>query len=195
MSQRNSISIRLRSVLVGAFILIAYGVLISEVTDSPSVIMVSDVISGLAVIGIAVLMFPLFRKSGLGLSLVYLILKYAEGILMVAAGILYFFPSTRGFRDPIYENFHLYVFIVSGAIFYILLLRGKQVPGFISIWGLVGIASLSISTALSLAGRPADVLNNFLALIISNEVFLAIWLFIKDLKTTDAVAGTSEPAG
>jgi hypothetical protein len=179
-----------RSILVGAFILIAYGILVSTLTESPMVVMVADVVSGIAVIGIAVLMFPLFREHNQILSYCYLILKWVEGLLMVAAGGLYLNPPTQGFRDTVYNGIHLYVFIISGAIFYILLYRRRLIPRYISIWGMAGIGALAVSTLLTLVGRPLAFLDYFLVLIITNEVFLAIWLFIKGLDSTDTDFGT-----
>lgn len=48
----SDMSNKTRSIFVGVFILVAYGVLASELTDSKAIIMVADVISGLAVMGI-----------------------------------------------------------------------------------------------------------------------------------------------
>lgn len=182
MTKPNDMPAKLRANLVGAFILVAYGVLMSAVTDSPMVIMIADVISGAAVIGIAVLVFPLVREQRAVLSRSYLILKWIEGLLMIAAGILYLNPSTAEFRDYIYDGIHLYVFIISGALFYILLERGGLVPRFINIWGLAGIMALAVSTIFSLAGTPLAFLDWFLVLIITNEVFLAVWLFVKGFR-------------
>ena len=183
MKQSGTMSMRVRSALVGAFILIAYGILMSALTESPVIIMIADIISGLSVIGIAVLMFPLFRGSDRLLPPAYLVLKFAEGTLMIVGGIIYLDPSMQNLRDLLYEGIHLYVFIVSGAFFYILLLRSKPVPGFISIWGMAGIGALAISTIFKLIGSPQAFLDYFLILIITNEVFLAVWLFIKGFNT------------
>lgn len=81
------------------------------------------------------------------------------------------------------HRIHLYVFIVSGAFFYILLLRRKPVPGFISIWSIAGIGALAISTTFRLIGSRQAFPDYFLILIITNEVFLALWLFVKGFKT------------
>jgi hypothetical protein len=183
MKQSESMSMRVRSTLVGAFILIAYGILLSALTESTVIIMIADIISGLSVIGIAVLMFPLFRGSDRLLPPAYLAMKFVEGLLMIAGGIIYFNPTMQNLRDLIYDGIHLYVFIVSGAFFYILLLRCKPVPGFISIWGMAGIGALAISTIFRLVGNPQAFLDYFLILIITNEVFLALWLLIKGFKT------------
>lgn len=193
MGQTGTMSMRIRSSLVGAFILIAYGILVSTLTELTVVIMIADVISGISVIGIAVLMFPLFRGVDRLISSAYLALKFVEGILMAAGGILFLGQSTRGFRDSIYDGIHLYVFIVSGAFFYILLLSRKLVPGFISIWGMAGIGALALSTILKLIGQPQAFLDYFLVLIITNEVFLALWLFIKGLNTNLVGVSSGRP--
>jgi hypothetical protein len=168
-----------RAMLVGIFILVAYGVLASAMTQSKIIVMLADVISGLAVIGIAVLMFPLFKNLDKSLSRGYLILKYAEAILMILGGLLFFIDSTQYLRDIIYESFHIYVFIVSGFMFYLLLFKSKLVPRFISIWGAAGLFAILVSTLLNLVNIQYAFLDYFLVLIITNEVFLAIWLMVK----------------
>ncbi len=174
-----NITNKYRAILVGVFILVAYGVLASYMTSSKIIVMLADVISGLAVIGIAVLMFPLFKHLDKSLSQGYLILKYAEGILMVLGGLLFLIDSTQYLRDIIYDSVHIYVFIVSGFMFYILLYRSKLVPRFISIWGAAGLIAILASTLLNLVNVHYAVLDYFLILIITNEVFLAIWLMVK----------------
>jgi hypothetical protein len=173
----NKISEKNRAILVGIFILVAYGVLASSLTQSKIIVMLADIISGLAVIGIAVLMFPLFKQLNKPISLAYLILKYAEGILMIMAGLL--FLSSSSMRDFVYNNIHIYVFIIGAFIFYYLLYKTELVPRFISIWGAAGIFVLMVSTLLNLANIHYLIIDYLLALIITNEVFLAIWLMIK----------------
>jgi hypothetical protein len=175
----NNISDKTRSVLVGILILVAYGVLASSLTQSKIIVMLADMISGLAVIGIAVLMFPLFKQLNKFLSLGYLILKYAEGILMIIAGLLFLNTSLQYMRDTIYNGFHVYIFIISGFMFYYLLYKSELVPRFISIWGATGIFALLVSTLLTLVNINYPMIDYLLALIITNEVFLAIWLMIK----------------
>lgn len=174
-----SISNKNRAVLVGVLILVAYGVLASSLTQSKIIVMLADVISGLAVIGISVLMFPLLKQVNKSLSLGYLILKYAEGILMIIGGLLFLGASLQYMRNVVYENFHIYVFIISGFMFYYLLYKSELVPKFISIWGALGILTLSASTLLKLADIHYAMIDYMLALIITNEVFLAAWLMVK----------------
>jgi len=98
------------------FILVAYGILINLITPSKPIVMISDIISGLAVIGIAVLMFPLFKPLNKSVSLSYLFSKYLEGILMVIGGIVFLFDSTQSIKDIIYNTIHLCIFILLFAV-------------------------------------------------------------------------------
>jgi hypothetical protein len=184
------ISNKTRAILVGILILVAYGVLASSLTQSKIIVMLADTISGLAVIGIAVLMFPLFKQLNKSLSLGYLILKYAEGILMIIAGLLFLDTTLQYMRDIIYNGFHVYIFIISSFMFYYLLYKTELVPKFISIWGALGTFALAISTLLNLANIHYLMIDYLLVLIITNEVFLAIWLMIKGFNKS-AIASLS----
>jgi hypothetical protein len=168
--------------LAGLFIISAYGVLVSETTQSSLVVMFFDVISGLSVIGIAILLFPFFRKTNKQLSKTYLSLKWTEGLLMIFGGIIFLFGCEDG-RDILYEGLHLWVFILGGFVLYYLFLKSKLIPKFISMWGLLAIFSLLIKTALEFLNIYNPLLDALLILIITNEVSLAIWLITKGLKT------------
>lgn len=176
MTHKN-ISARKKAVYVGIMILLAYGVLVSGMTQEKMPVLVADVISGLSVIGISVLMYPLFKVFNKAVSQAYLVLRYIEGVLMVIGGFVFLVsPSTRGI---IYDNIHIYVFILGAFAFYYLMYLGRLVSRFISIWGLLGTVTLAVSTGLKLFGQSFSVLDYFLVLIITNEVFLAGWLIVK----------------
>lgn len=165
--------------LVGLFIITAYGVLISEATDSGFVVMLADVISGLSVIAIALLMFPIFKFEYPKASVGYLVLKLLEGGLMVLGGFLFLSASTESARDWIYDYIHLYAFIVGAFVFYYLLYKTKVVPRFLSVWGFVAITVLLIINLLNAAGVDSSTLEFLLVLIITNELVLALWLMVK----------------
>lgn len=175
---------KIRAFLVGLFILIAYGVLANLFTDSKTIICLADVISGTAVIGIAVLIYPLFKLAEQKLSLIYLGLKVLEGSSMILGGVFFLSSSLAPLRGFIYENVHLYIFIVSAGLFYYLLQKAKLIPRFIAIWGLVAIFFLAIKSLLSSLGLNFLLLDLSLLLIITNEVFLAGWLMIRGFNKT-----------
>ena len=165
--------------IVGFFILLAYIVLAYMFTDSKVIVVSAEIVAGIAVIGIAVFMFPLLRKYGKGLANFYLSSKFVEGALMVVAGIFFLFSGSWLFemRDPIYVV-HAFIFIFSAAAFYVLLYRSKIIPRWISVWGVVACVSLLIGNALEIF-YTYDLLKLFYLLIILNEFFLAGWLIFR----------------
>ena len=84
---------RKNAIIVGVLIIFAYAVLASSVIDSKIVIMISQVLSGLAVIGIAIIMYPLFKSYGKKVSFLYIVGRSIEGGLMIIAGILFLISS------------------------------------------------------------------------------------------------------
>jgi hypothetical protein len=186
----NKYNNKTKAIFAGIFILVAYGVLVSGMTSSKPVVMISDVISGLAVIGIAVIMYPFFKISGKKLSYSYLILKILEGTLMITAGIFFLSNSLQYMRDWIYNGIHLCTFIASGFIFYYLLYKSTLVPMYISVWGAIAIFALFVKTVCAIVNISYPILDFMLVLIIANEVFLAIWLMVKgfNLAKLDSIS-------
>ncbi|MBN1775829.1 MAG: DUF4386 domain-containing protein [Clostridiales bacterium] len=180
---------RFRAASVGVLILLAYTMLLYDATGNIPLGSAADIISGLAVIGIAVLMFPLFRMDRRGtvndstgnkvLNGAYLISKLVEGALIIAGGICILSESTKDYRSLIYANFHIYFFIAGALLFYLLLYRTRLVPGVLSMWGLAASVILLLVTALRLAGIEHMILDAMLVPIAANEVVLAIWLMVK----------------
>ena len=127
---RKTNSAKSKSIITGILILMAYSMLASEVTDSKLIVLITDIISGFSVIGIATIFFTFFKQIAKPLSISYLSIKLIEGILMIVGGI--FFIFNQGIREWIYESIHLYTFIVGGYLLYILLYKTQIVPKFIS---------------------------------------------------------------
>jgi hypothetical protein len=175
--------------IIGILILTAYGVLIGEVTKSIYIVLASDVISGLSVIGIAYFLSSYFKTYNNKLTLAYLFVKIMEGALMILGGILYLINSLQYIRGNIYEGIHLYTFIIGGYILYYLMYKTKIVPRFIAIWGFIAISSLFLTTFLKMLNISyPTVLEGLLVLIITNEVFLAFWLIFKGFNPSTRIA-------
>jgi len=187
-----NISIRKKAIFVGILIIVAYSMLFGGVADAKWLTTLVDVISGLAVIGIAALMFPLFKISNKALSLGYLLLKILEGALMIASGLVFLSGSIEGWRSWIYNYPQTYVFIASASLFYVLLFKTNLVPRFISVWGLVACCTLLIVNLAKLFGVSYQALDILMILIVTNEVFLAIWLIVKGFKTTLVASASAE---
>ncbi len=168
---------RRNAIIVGILILYAYAVLASSVLESKVIVMILEVLSGVAVIGIAAIMFPLFKSYNKKVSFGYLALRFIEGIIMVVGGILFLIntPTLLILRDQLYIG-HAYIFIVAALAFYYLIYQSKIVPRFIAIWGIIAALLVTIPNSLEI-GTTINIL--LLLPIISNEVFLAAWLIIK----------------
>jgi hypothetical protein len=182
----NKLSLRTRAVLAGVFIITAYGVLVSSMTESAIIIMIADVISGLSVIAIAVLLYPVLKAGGLILDRAYYALKFVEGALMIIAGVLVLFPGSEWFRPWIYDGIHLYVFIISALLLYILIQKTAITPRFIAYWGYAAVLALTLSTVLEWFNAKPAFIDYFLVLMITNEIFMALWLIIKGIDPAAA---------
>ncbi|MDX1472978.1 MAG: DUF4386 family protein [Reinekea sp.] len=171
---------RASAVLCGIFILTAYGVLVSLLTDSPLTIFVFESVSGLAVIAISVLLYPWLKPAGQTLALGYLVGKVLEGSFLILAAFLIFSNTTMlsAIRDFIF-SYHAYLFIAASSLLYLLLYRSTLVPTSISIWGLVSLALLLIGNLLNLLGVTHPLVAVFYPSIMLNEIFLAGWLIVK----------------
>lgn len=175
-----NISNRQRASLVGVLILAAYSMLIYSITKNIALGVITDIVSGFAVIGIPLLMFPIFNsKENKIINYGYLISRFIEGILMIIGGILILNPSLESYRNMIYESIHIYFFIVGALFFYILFYRTSTIPKFISVWGILATIILFVITIIKLFGVNLTILNALLLPMILNELFLAFWLIIK----------------
>ena len=180
---------RRSSIIVGALILIAYAVLFSGTLEA-LIVMLLELISGVAVIGIAVIMFPILKTYNEKLDLGYIIIKIIEGGVMIIAGIMFLSQNALllEIRDWIYVS-HAYIFILGALIFYYLLYQSKLIPRFISVWGVIAVIMLLVGNLLEIMGiSPAMLIFLFLPIML-NEVFLAIWLIAKGFNADVIVSG------
>ena len=170
---------RKTAIIVGALILLAYSLLGSDNPDAKVLGMFLEVISGLAVIGIAVLMYPLFKPYNKKASVWYVVFRDIEGGLMIVAGILFLSHSTLllEIRDGIYIA-HAYIFAVAALIFYYLLYQSKLIPRWLSMWGVIASILLVLVNLLEVMGIIPALMILYLPIIL-NELVLAIWLMVK----------------
>ena len=169
-----------RSITAGILIIAAYSMLTYDITGRQILGTAMDVLSGLAVIGIALLMRPLFAADeSRALRYGYMASRMIEGLLMIFTGIWILIPPLAGFRAFSYQYVHIYFFLAGALFFNLLLFRRRLVPRFISIWGLAATVILLAVTLLKLAGLSDPWLDILLAPMILNELFLAFWLMIR----------------
>jgi len=183
---------RKTAIIVGVLILLAYSSLGSAILESKIIGMFLEAISGLAVITIAVLMFPLFKPYNERASFWYIVIRSIEGGLMIIAGILLLSHSTLllEIRDGIYVG-HGYIFAVAALIFYYLLYQSKLIPRWISVWGVVAAILLILVNLLELMAITSALMILYLPIIL-NEIVLAIWLIVKGFNPSAIASGSAK---
>ena len=183
---------RKTAIIVGVLILLAYSLLGSDNPDAKILGMFLEAISGLAVIAIAILMFPLFRPYNKKASFWYVVFRSIEGGLMIIAGILFLSQSTLllEIRDGIYVG-HAYIFAVAGLIFYYLLYQSELVPRWISVWGVIAAILLILVNLLEVMGIIPGSMILYLPIIL-NEIVLAIWLMVKGFNPSAILSGSAK---
>jgi len=180
------------AIIVGALILAAYAVMISAIFESLIIGMLIEVFSGVAVIAIPFLMFPLLKPYNRQVTLGYLVCRIIEGAALIITGLLLLSssPALLGIRDWI-GVYHAYIFIPAALMFYYVLYQSKLIPRFISVWGVLALIALFIVNVLEITGRSSAIANVLYLPIITNEVFLAFWLFVKGFNASAIVSRTA----
>ncbi len=164
--------------IAGASFLISYlglivgNLILSSIIDAPDYLalvypnalqvgigVLIESVNGIAVIGIAVIMFPILKPYNKGLTLGYVVCKVVEGAILIIGGILLLSLSTTllEVRDWIYMS-HAYIFILGALIFYYLLYRSKLIPRFISVWGVIACILLLVGNLLEIMGVSPEML-------------------------------------
>jgi len=183
---------RRNAIIVGVLILFAYAVLASSVIESKIIVMFSEALSGVAVIVIALIMFPLFKPYNKKASFWYIFFRSIEGSLLVITGILFLISSTLSLR--IYDGIdivHGYVFAVAALFFYYLLYQSKLIPRWLSVWGFVAAILLILVNLLEVTEIISESMVLYLP-IISNEIVLAVWLIVKGFNPSAIASGPTK---
>ena len=177
---------RRSAIVVGVLILLAYSMLGSGNSEAKTMGMALEVISGAAVIGISLIMYPLFKPVNEQISRGYILLRVIEGSFMIITGGLFLSnnPQLLAIYDAIWVA-HTYVFITAAVAFYYLFYASKLIPNWLSVWGLIASVLLLVVNILELANIIPPMMILYLP-IISNEVVLALWLILKGFNMENA---------
>ena len=159
--------------------LAAYSVIGSGNPEAKILGMILEVISGLAVIIIAVLMFPILKPYNNKLSFWYIILRIIEGGLLVVTGILFLSQNTSLLEiyDGIHAG-HVYIFAIAALIFNYLLYQSKLIPRWLSVFGVIATILLIVVNLLEATGIVSELMILKFPIFL-NEIVLAIWLIVK----------------
>jgi hypothetical protein len=176
-----------------------------------------EIINGIAYVGIAVLMFPIFKQHFESLALAYVGFRLIEFVMQVASDLspLKLLTLSEEFinanaPDPaafqtmgsllIAERHWAFqalgiVFAVSALMFYTMLYRSKLIPRALSVWGLIGAALVLVNVMVVASGpRLGSELGLFLGLpMLLNELVLGLWLIVRGFNLSQAVSEPAEP--
>lgn len=170
---------RRTAIIVGVLILVAYSVIGSGNPEAKVLGMFVEVISGLAVITIAVLMLPLLKPYNKKWSYWYIISRSIEGGLLIITGFLFLsYNSSLLEMHTGIHTMHGYIFAIAAVIFYYLLYQSKLIPRWISIWGGIASILLIIVSLLEITGIISELIILKLPIVL-NELVLAVWLIVK----------------
>lgn len=169
----------------------------------------------LSVVGIAVLIYPVLRRRNEGLALAYVGSRIVEAVVLLAAALsaLVVLGLSRDggtssqpaaavavtAREWTYLIGSEVMLGVSALILYSLLYRARLVPGWLSLWGLVGGALiLAAGLAETYGAELSGLVQGLLAAPIGlNEMVLAVWLIFMgfDERRLEPAAAASLQAG
>lgn len=190
---------------------------LSEIAANETQLLVGallELINGVAVIGIAVLLFPILKRQDEGLAMGYVALRIIEAIVIFAALIA---PvalialaqdnpagdasslqaagaSFVAVRERLVGQFTGIFFGLAALLLYYLLYRSRLVPRLISVWGLIAVVLILTWNLLKLFDIEISAGMIFGLPIILNELFLALWLIIKGFNASAEVFEPATPA-
>jgi hypothetical protein len=173
-----------------------------------------EIINGIAVIGIAVVIFSVLGRHDAVLALGYIAFRVLEAVMICAAAsiplslvalsreylaagapdVSYYQTAgtalmagraaLAGLLIPVF-------FGLSALLLYTGLYQSKRVPRFISIWGFLAVGAVVTWNLLEVFGIGIS-WGMVLALpIMLNEIFLGIWLIVKGFDSAPLVAGSA----
>jgi hypothetical protein len=173
-------------------------------------------IQAIAVVGIAVMFYPVLKRRNEGMALGFVGARIIESVLVVAGAVsaLAVLSLSRGYGSEgsagiaalgdtlvaTYEWLYwlgpMLFFSVSALILYGILYRADLVPSWLSIWGFIGGVLLLARTVLEMYGVELSgaMQATLTAPIGANEMVLAIWLIARGFNPRPRFAANTEPA-
>ncbi len=137
-----------------------------------------ETINAISVLGIGVFLYPVLKQIWRNAALAYLGFRSLEALVCLSAAVL---PLLALSNVAELRTFHtgilIPLFFCGGAlIFYNILFWYRLLPGFISVWGWVGVILIIYLNVFQPQGETTIL---FALPIILNEILLGIWLIVK----------------
>ncbi len=169
--------------------------------------MILESLNGIAVIGIAVMLYPILKRYNVGIALMYLAFRSVEAFLSILGSTksLSLIELSEGYLDAgsvgdyfatlgeiIIADRHWQMemltvfFILGGLLFYFMLYRTELLPRYVSLWGFIAVLLITTFNVFLYSGIDLGMVVNLILVlpIIANEIFVAIWLIAKGVNTS-----------
>jgi hypothetical protein len=173
-------NIRKMGIIVGVFFLIAlFSDIISISITNPGWIMILDVISGIAIMGVGISVFFVLKPYNKILAASYAGIRIVEGLIFFMMVLLFVSKSTA-----IIDFIYVYIFVIGALILYYSLYQSRLVPRWISVWGIIAIFILGVLNSLGMLGSESTLTLVLASPIALNELVLAMWLIVKGFNKT-----------
>lgn len=175
---------------------------IAEYSTMVRIAMFLDLFCGAAIVGIAVMLFPVLREYSERIALWYIGLRVIEFTAIIISGILLltllsvgqdFVQAARAEPDlqtlgkylligrGWAQNMTLIIFSLGGSLFYFLLYRSRLLPRFIAVWGLIAVTLVLTEIVLNTFGHGYGLV--IMMPMGLNEIFLGGWLIVKGFRS------------
>ncbi len=160
-----------------------------------------ELVNGMAVAGIGILMYPVFRRQSRLSAAGYLALRILEAVfccLIVVTPLALLLIGRFNLpadavqaaaalaiaqREAIATLLIPIFFGTAAIVFYISLHKARLLPSWLTIWGLVGAILILLMNLLQFVGlKLGDLAMVFALPIILNEITLGIWLIAKGFE-------------
>jgi hypothetical protein len=168
-------------------------------------------ILAVALVGIAIVMYPILKQHNEALALGYVAARIAEGVLFIVAILTILTLSTLSqefveagapgdsyfqtlgdlllaVRHYAYNVLWPIIIGLGGLMFYYVLYQSRLVPRWLSVWGLIGAPLFPVAW-LSLFGPTIS--GPFLVPLVVNEMVLAVWLIAKGFNPSATASGSA----
>jgi hypothetical protein len=169
-----------------------------------------DAINSAAVVVIAVMLFPIFKKHNEALALGYVASRIIEAVILIVGHIsllllltlsqeyikagapdVSYFQTSGTLLLGVYDWTFLLgptiVLSLTALILNYILYQSRLVPRFISVWGLIGAPLMLAAGVLPMFGLvdPFSTISILLGLPLAlNEMVLAVWLIVKGFNSS-----------
>lgn len=174
-------------------------------TDDVIVAAIFQFAMSLSYAGVAALLYPVVRRFGNSLSIGYFSSRIIAATLSIVGTILLLSllvlsrefvhrPSQdilatealgnvlKASRDHVNHVFMVFVLCTGNFLLYVLLLRSRLIPRWLSVWGMAGAALSVTASTLVLFGSVDIITPRYLALntpTAIHELVLGVWMIVK----------------